>query len=279
MDCREVKEHISSAVDNRLEGRIKSDFDTHITLCSLCRNEFELERLTKRFVQKTLLRSRPSPELSARIISRLESPAVEETQPAAGGWLTRLWSVPRVKPAFAVGVLAVLAFLLFVSLPLNVRHLHTSPNDNNVIHQSFNNYDAVIAGTLKPEIASNDYAEVKSYFTQRVNYNVRVPRMDKCKLMGGLVSNYQGKDLAHVVYKYDDQVVYLYQVDMATALEGKTLTIPANAMDELLKTGWYVETPHPNCSLVMWVIDNTLCTAVADIDKSQLIAYLSYSDE
>lgn len=276
MNCHEVKEHISFAVDNRLEGTMRADFDTHIASCPGCRNEYELERLTKRFVKKMLHRSSAPSELSGRIVSHLESYSGEEAAPSLLQWLL---AVPRLKPAFILGVIAVIALLLFVSLPLNIRHLHTSPDDDDVIHQSLNNYDAILAGTLQPQMASGDYGEVKTFFQNRIGYPVRVPKIDRCKQMGALVSQYKGKNLAHLVYKFDDQVVYLYQVDMGTVLEGTALTIPANAREELLKTGWYVETPHPNCSIVMWVVDNTLCTAVADMDKSQLIAYLSYSGE
>lgn len=276
MDCHEVKEHISAAVDNRLESDLKNAFEEHIAQCTSCRNEFELERLTKKYIQGTLVRAAAPTAVSRSILSDLGSAAETETTPS---WISRLWSQPRLKPAFALGIIAILAMVLFVSLPLNTRHLHTSPNDNDIVHQSLNNFDAVVAGTLKPQVASSDPAKVKSFFAKTVNYEVEVPHIKKCKLIGGFISSYQGKPLAHLVYKHDNQVVYLYQVDMQTVLEGTSLTLPANAKEELLRTGWYVQSPQPKCSLVMWLIDNTLCTAVADMDKTELIASLSYSNE
>jgi hypothetical protein len=66
---------------------------------------------------------------------------------------------------------------------------------------------------------------------------------------------------------------------MATVLEGKRLSIPEKARETLLQTGWYIETPHPNCTLAMWVVDNTLCSAISDMNKNQLIAYLSDPEE
>lgn len=273
MNCHEVKDHISSAVDNRLVGNLKTEFDAHIALCQGCRNEFELERLTKRVVQQTLRRSPAPATLSAEILSHIASPPVKESS-----WWYRLWSTPRVKPAFAAGLVALIAILLFVSLPLTIRHTHAAPIDNNIIHQTFNNYDAILTGSLVPDVTTGDYSEVKSYFQSRVDYAVRVPKIDKCKEMGALVSSFDGKRLAHLMYRFDDKVVYLYQVDMKSALDGTTLTLPPQAKEELLKTGWYIESPHEHCTLVMWVVDNTLCTAMADIDKTQLIAYLSYPE-
>lgn len=275
MNCEDVKEHISLAVDNRLSGDVRREFEHHIELCLRCKHEFELERLTKRVVMNTIRRSPTPPSLAARIVAQLPSSTEQAGDSRPFHW--RAW---RWKPALAAGVLAVVILLLFISLPVNIRHTHTSPNDNNIIHQSFNNYDAILAGTLKPEVSSSNPAEVKTYFAERVKYHVRVPKaIDKCRLIGGMISDYKGKQVAHVVYKYDEQVVYLNQVPMSEVLEDRTLTIPDDAREQLKRTGWYVLSDHPNCSLVMWVVDSTLCTAVADIDKDQLITYLTYPEE
>jgi len=272
VNCNEVKEHISEAVDLRLDARVKQAFEAHVGGCSSCRDEFELERLTKRYVSIALPRAQATSGLSARIADRLSR---QRSRASLLSWPRPLW-----RPALAFGVLAVVAFLLFVSLPLNVHHLHTSPVDNNVVHQSLNNFDAVVAGTMKPSIVSDNVPAMKAYFSQRVSYNVVVPKtIDKCKLIGGMVSDYLGRPLSHLVYRDGDNVVYLYQVDMASVMDGKTLMIPTEAKEQLLKTGWYVRSPHPNCNLVMWLKDSTLCTAVADMDKDALISYLSYSEE
>ena len=281
MNCQEVLEHISAAVDNRLSTETKRMFETHIQACAACRNLFEMERLTKRVIQQKLRFQTIPGAVSQRILSRISEIAEQETEPGIShrsSWVSKLLPQPRFRPAFAVGLIALVALILFVSMPFNAHHLHTSPDDNNVVHQSLNNFDAVVAGTLKPQMASDSPAEVRKFFVKKVDYKVRVPRMKDCTLMGGLVSNYQGKPLAHVVYKHDGEVIYLYQVDMQTVIDGKALTIPADAKEELLRTGWYVQSQHPKCSLVMWMVDNTLCTAVADIDKGELIAYLSYPD-
>lgn len=276
MHCDEVKEKISPAVDNRLTGNERRAFDHHIGQCPRCRNEFELERMTKHVVMNAILRSPAPAELSAHIVDQLPSPSGDI---ASKSWFERRRTL-RMKPALVAGTLAVAALLLFASLPLNRHHTHTSPNNNNIIHQAFNNYDAILAGTLKPEIASGNPADVKTYFAQRVTYPVRVPKaIDKCQLIGGMISDYNGKQIAHVVYKYDDQVVYLYQVEMSLDSGETTLTIPDEAREQLQKTGWYVLSQHPNCNLVMWVVDNTLCAAVADMEKNQLISYLTYPDE
>ena len=276
MTCQEIKEHITAAVDRRLDGEIKQSFEAHMVQCPDCRSEFELELLTKKYLRARLVRSRAPSAISGRILSQLNAFADEESSASR---MSRLWAFPRLRPALVIGTIALVALVLFLSVPFNTRHRHTSPDDNNILHQSFNNYDAVLDGTLKPQVASSDPAEVKTFFAKSVNYDVKVPHISKCKLIGGLISNYQGKSLAHLVYKHGDEVVYLYQIDMQTVLEGKTLMLPPKVREELLRTGWYTEAPHAKCSLVIWVVDSTLCTAVADMDKSSLIAYLTYPNE
>jgi len=281
VNCQEVQELISPAVDKRLDSETGRKFESHIETCARCRNLFELERLTKRLLQQTLRLQTTPDAVSKRMISQISQ--LDETGTRGGisswpSWISKLYAQPRFRGALAVSFIAIFAMILFVSLPFNAHHLHTSPDDNDIIHQSFNNFDAVVAGTLKPEVASDNVADVRKFFARKVDYKVRVPQMKDCTLMGGLVSSYQGKPLAHVVYKHDGEVIYLYQVDMSTVIEGKELTIPAIAKEELLRTGWYVQSEHPKCSIVMWMVDNTLCTAVADIDKGELIAYLSYPE-
>lgn len=276
MTCEDVKEQISLAVDNRLAGDLKNAFDHHIESCQRCKHEFELERLTKLVVSRAIRRASVPVELMDRIIAQLSSSFPEQ---ATDLWLQR-WRAWKLKPALALAVLAIIILLLFVSLPVNIRHTHTSPDDNNMIHQAWNNYDAIIAGRIKPEITSSDPAEVKTFFAQRIAYPVHVPRtIGNCRLIGGLISNYEGKRVAHVVYKDDDQVAYLCQVDMSTVTDQKTLTIPDEAREHLEKTGWYVLSHGANCSLVMWLVDNTLCMAVAAMDKNELISYLTTPDE
>lgn len=282
MNCQEVQEYVSAAVDNALNAETRKMFESHIEECARCRNLFELERQTKRLIRQTLKLQTTPDAVSKRILSQISELAEKETEPGISSWrswISKRSPQPRLRAAFAVGFIAIVALILFVSLPFSARHLHTSPEDNDIVHQSFNNFDAVVAGTLKPDVASDNAAEVRKFFATKVDYKVSVPQMKDCTLMGGLVSSYQGKPLAHVVYKHDGEVIYLYQVDMQTVLEGKALTIPANAKEELLRTGWYVQSEHPKCSIVMWMIDSTLCTAVADIDKGELIAYLSYPEE
>lgn len=282
MTCQEIQELVSPAVDKRLDPETRRLFDVHIGTCATCRNLFEIERMTKKLIQLRLKFQTTPAAVSGRVLSRLSELAGQDPElgePRLPSWISRALPPGRFRTAFAVSLIALAALVLFVSLPFNAHHLHTSPADNDVVHQSLNNFDAVVAGTLKPEVASNNHAEVSSFFARRVNYTVNVPRMKSCILIGGLVSSYGGKPLAHVVYRHDGEVIYLYEVDVRTVLEGKTLVISSKAKEELLRNGWYIQSEHPKCSVVMWMVDSTLCTAVADIDKGELIAFLSYPDE
>ena len=278
MNCKQVLEHISSAVDNVLEQGTRKDFDAHIKECVVCRTEFELESLTKRVLQRNVTHQPIPPDLAAKLTGQISAYGATVANPEGFSWIWRWLTFPQWKPALALGIAGIAGWFLFTSLPLNSRHLHTSPNDNNIIHESFNNFDALLNGTLQPQVASNDPSVLRNFFAQTVSYEVNVPQMDECKLIGGMLSVCNGHKAAHVVYQHGRDVIYLYQVDFQEVLAGTVCILSPQAKEELLRTGWYVIADHPKCTLAMWVKGNTLCTAVADIEKNELIAYLSYAD-
>lgn len=275
MDCNEALELVTEAVDDRLDAPARSAIKNHFSRCRLCRNEFELEQLVKKAVRQSITRSNAPSDLSFNIRSELSRSSREA--PSAS-LLARLWARPRLRSAFALAALSIIAWILFVSLPVTTHHLHTAPNDINVIHQTLNNFDAVLAGKLKPEVASENPAEVRDFFTHHVSYDVKVPHIPNCKLLGGMLSKCDGKSSAHVVYRHGDDIIYLYQLDLESVLEGKSFALPVQVKEKLLQTGWYIMDDHPKCTLAMWIVGKTLCTAIADIDKSELMGFLAYAE-
>ena len=102
--------------------------------------------------------------------------------------------------------------------------------------------------------------------------------MRSYKLVGALCSQYDGKCIAQLVYRNGEEVVYVYEVDVKTAMgDGHGAKISPAAVSQLRKTGRYVENHIPDCSLAMWIVDSTLCCAVADINKDVLLASLAVS--
>jgi hypothetical protein len=176
------------------------------------------------------------------------------------------------------GVGAILLLLLYTTPGGSHHHNHTAPNDADVVHQTYNNFDAVLNGHIQPEIVTDDPRKISAFFSPMVDFKVHFPPMRSYKLVGALCSQYDGKCIAQLVYRSGEDVVYLYEVDLKTAMgDGRGAKISPAAVEELRQSGQYVENHLPNCSLAMWIVDSTLCCAVADINKDVLLASLAVS--
>ena len=57
---------------------------------------------------------------------------------------------------------------------------------NNVLLQSMENYRAVLAGNITPQVASSDPASVRKLFEGATTFPVHVPRLRHCTLIGGV---------------------------------------------------------------------------------------------
>lgn len=275
MDCNDVIDHISAAIDGEIDSALKSRFEEHICACPSCRNEFELEQLTKTFVRKHL-RHRAVPAHVADEIDQIVARAVDP--PRTARWAG--FDAIRRRPVWAAAAVVVVAAGIFLlSRPAGpTRHLHTHPADGNVIHLTYNNFDEILTGSLVPQVSSPDPSIVKSFFTGKTNFDVAVPRLRDCTLIGGLYSEYHQGRLAHIVYRHNDCVIYLFQAPLKTVFEGNDLMISAEAKREIIETGWYMENIIPDCSVAAWIIDSTLCIAIADIPQEELLATLMDSE-
>ncbi|MBI4548409.1 MAG: zf-HC2 domain-containing protein [Ignavibacteriae bacterium] len=272
MDCSEVQDLITPAIDGELEEKLKAQFHRHITECQRCRSEFELEHITKQLVRRQFQRVQAPQTLVSQIRTQFVPQSVSSGTVSSnifGFFKKASWKI-----AFAACGIAAAVVILLLLAPLKSHHSHAQPKDGNIIHQSYNNFDEVLKGIMKPEITTDDPATIKSYFAQRVNFKVNVPCMKRCKLFGALFSNYGTENIVHLLYKYDDDPIYLYQTSLQAVLAGQSLKLPPSAMEQLLRTGWYVENHLPECTLVIWIADSTVCSAVADIQKDKLLASL-----
>ena len=102
--------------------------------------------------------------------------------------------------------------------------------------------------------------------------------MKDCILVGGVVNEYGGDKLAHVVYSRDNNVVYMCQACWERVQNGGKLNLPDEVKAELLRTGWYSRTLPDGGSVVLWTKGKTLCSAVARMSKEDLIACLTAAE-
>lgn len=275
MDCRLFQELISAAVDHQLTDGEMAAFTEHERLCFPCRYEYEAEAATK-FVVKLRARHQQTPDhVAQRVVGQVGR------QGLYGGprWLSDFFRRPLVKPAlgFALAFVAVLLFLNNPPSDSSISQASLVPND--VILQSLLNHRAVLDGKIKPQVISSEPAQLESLFSQITDYSVHMPRMKNCRLVGGVQNEYDGTQLAHLVYERDTDIVYVYQTCLATVMKGDKLRIPYQAREALDQTGWFTESEPDGRTVILWKRGRTLCVAVSRMSKDDLMACLASDRE
>ncbi len=267
MNCLEIDRHLGDAIDGVLPDHVKKTFHDHLIMCRGCRTSFEFELFGKKMVRGKLRRV-PTPDSVRTQISNSLRKEIDEV-----GLLQRLFGTNASLPAFAGGI-AIIAITLVVTSPEWFSRGGTPPND--IIAQSLQNFALIQSGELKPSIISCSPEGVIGYFDQNgVKFVVNVIPMENCDWYGAMLSEYAGGKLAHVVYKVDDHMMYVFQAKKEDILRGSLFALPATARTALAQTGWWVDPEGRDQSLVMWTMNGTLCAAVSSMKKERLLALLT----
>ncbi|MFN0157746.1 MAG: anti-sigma factor family protein [Bacteroidota bacterium] len=272
MECREFQDHVTAAVDNRLSEETKSGFLAHAGKCPQCRGEYESESLTKSIVRSRLGMVRTPEAVRARVANLL----LAQNQGQAyrvREWVRSLQESVYFKPAVAFAAACIAVVILLSPQDTSSPIQQASLLSGNVIQQSFANYRAVVDRRIQPEVT--EFEKMAGYFSGKTTFPVLVPKMKRCSLIGGILNDYEGLKLAHVVYKHDNEVVYLYQACWKEVQKGERISLPEEAKQELRRTGRYSTALDDGYSIVLWTDGRTLCSAVAHMPENDLIACVS----
>ncbi len=271
--CLEASEYISDSVDGQLDPELNGPLQAHLGLCRLCRLELSLVQGTKAYLRKHLKPVQAPADLRRKILGAVSNARVSAASGSTG--LTGIFGLSgwRMPLAFA-GALGI-ALIAFTTLTRKTGHNHTKPFDGSVVTESFNNFDQVVEGRLTPGIVSERPSEVKSFLEERVHFPIQVPSMKQFRLVGGQFSAVDNETTAHIIYERDGNFIYICQSDARKLVGGKRRFIPAPALGELRRSGWFFAGNITDCNLAMWLVDSTLCTAVADMNRELLLANLT----
>jgi len=264
VNCNEFNECVCEIVDKRLNEERTNELLRHADVCPHCKYEFQTMQATKNIVHTKVKRqSVPADVYYSIINATLNS--------GHSSWFKKLFGV-NLNPAIALVFLAVVGVGLYsVFVPQNNR----MPEEANIISQSLKNYQAVIGGSIKPQLVSTE-DDVHSFLEKDVSFEVNVPKMKGCSSCAGVLNSFKGVKLAHVVYQLGDKsIIYIYQADLAEAMSGNIIGLPDEAKEELIKTDWYVRELEGNRTIVLWKYKNTLCSAVSEMKKDEMIALLT----
>ncbi|MEW5798478.1 MAG: hypothetical protein AB1728_05685 [Bacteroidota bacterium] len=261
MNCKEFQECACEIVDKRLSKERTEELLQHASICPHCQYELRALQSVKTVLHEKVQRKSVPADLYYAILNR--------TMNESGtSWFQKLFGF-KLNPAIAVVAMAVVlvgAYSLFFPVA-------SIADESNIINQSLDNYQAVIGGTIKPQLVSN-HDEVRSFLQKEVNFSVNVPKMKNCKSCAGVLSIFKGVKLAHVVYEMEGNIIYIYQANLDDVMKGDKIGLPENVKAELEKNKWYIEETN-NKTVVLWQYKNTICAAVSKLKKDHLIALLT----
>lgn len=274
MKCTEVREHFGDAIDGTLSLNVRDEFFKHLSLCRLCKNEFELESITKQIVRKSVRRLRTPSMVRNAVLDTLRKEYQEGSEETT--LFERLFTGRRLFPSLVTAFAVIALIFYFVPPEPSPSHLAVHTASNDIIFQSLQNFSSLREGRLKPKSVACDPTVIQSYFKKSgLQFAAETKVIDDCDWYGALHSEFEGVQLAHIMYQMGDDVTYVYEVKKDDAMEGSTLSIPPAAKEALSKTGWYTDPLHSDHSVVVWTSNGTLCAAVSTMEKDRLLAFVS----
>ncbi len=270
--CQKTQQLITEAVDNRLGETDRKFFEEHISECQSCRNDYELDTLTRDFVKTKLTRHTTPDTIVASIKEEIEK------QVALGQRTTGFFTQYPLARAAVIAMLVIgVAFGVYV---FNSSDIQNTVQAADIMEKSIENYGLFLAGTIQPQQIGQNVDDLREYFNQRVDFPVSLIPVKQCEWVGGVLSVYDGLPLAHLVYKLPGGIVYVYQANWEEVQKGNKLSLSNGAITSLNQTGWYANGSHEEYSVVMWLYDDqTVCAAVSSMEKTQLRELFTANDQ
>lgn len=142
------------------------------------------------------------------------------------------------------------------------------------VKESLQNYRAVRSGQITLQCKTASFEALDKFFHKAgVHYNIVHPKID-AQLLGGVVSEENGKKSAHLVFKHGETLVYMWEID----LDDKTAahaSIHNEAWAALHKGEWLWDTKtDTSMTVVFWEDEKqghrTLCSVVAALPRTNL---------
>ena len=277
VDCRESRDLMSGAVDNQLFRDESKGFYDHIEICGSCRDEYELERLTKAYLKRKITFVDVPYDVEQAIMAQFSTAVQEEKKM---GFISKSMGNSIFQPVIALGIVVFVGVVLFFANKPNVIMpvAEVVPGSEKTVQQDAlslaeTNFQDVLNGTFKPQITAIILSDVASYINQNAGYSVSLPPVASADWIGGTVSNYNGNKMAQVVYKIGEAYIYICSFPK-DAVSSKSISFPANCATAMEKTGWFWGENSNGDIQAAWSNSDHVCIATSNLDKGDLMAYL-----
>lgn len=228
--------------------------------------------------RQNVLPVRTAPQLQHSPI--LRSPMLRNTPKIVSVMWQRPYSLVAVLAVLVLGWVAVRFSLQTRLTPAPVSS-ETAQNAvlNDVpqtvfVKESLQNYRAVRSGQITLQCKTASFETLDKFFHKAgVHYNIVHPKIN-AQLLGGVVSEENGKKSAHLVFKHGETLVYMWEIDL-DAKTAEHASIRSDAWAALRKGEWLWDTKTDTSTTVVFWEDEkqgkrTLCSVVAALPRTNL---------
>jgi hypothetical protein len=288
---REIHEQITAYVDERVdEQEYRSKARQQVAPCPDCGEAYELELKTRLAVQERAPRPGSS-DAPLGSIERGGDPVSEERAPSNGAPRTHEES-SGPGGSFLTSPVGMIAAALLVIAGLWVLIDEPGPSASDIVdtpapavssdgtakkvpaenffNKALQNFEAIRAGQLSPQISTGDSHELSEAFKEKgVGYDVLYPRV-AAPLIGGVVSNHGALHFAHIIYTKGEQVYYLFEVPQAELRKGDALYVTKDVMERLDHGEKVWQDPGGEQRLVMFKKGEIVCAMVSNAPRAAM---------
>jgi hypothetical protein len=261
---------LTALADGEIDNpNLKSELETFISSDSNAKFEFEVQSLMKSLVRNKIAFVKAPEKLHRHIKRKL----LREVESPNRKILSPVFTTRYISYATVAVIIVAIVLIIFNRPPLidEYNFAIEQHGTNNMFVQAQNNFSAIINGQLKPQLISDNPGIIKNYFEQNgVRYTTIIPEFDNLDLLGAVVSDEGGEKFAHHVYTTTDgKLVYLYQVDEETILEGDKITL-TNDLVKYLDEGSCYSVSQNKTSLVFVKVKENICAVVSNLTQTEL---------
>lgn len=293
MKSRDNEDYISSFLDGEpIDKEIKEEIERVTESDPAMRNTLRALDLTRSTLRAhTDLRSRTPDDVRASVLAALHreethtAPAAKQSVPAETpaeskpsfieSFVEFFWRYRLPFSGVAVAVLLVyIGVQYFVPTPKSSRG--TTPDIEyiqlgkvNYREQSIRNFVAIKEGKIAFHKETGSYVELEKFFHEHgVDYDL-IPPEFPAQLLGGVISGHNGQNMAHLVFKHGNDLIYMFQAPR-DAFRTHTVDVEDSVLHIVDHGAWYWEKFSGSGTLAIWEKGTTLCAIVADLTPDSL---------
>jgi anti-sigma factor RsiW len=148
--------------------------------------------------------------------------------------------------------------------------------ESTLVRDALRNHEAVTSGKITLQHATSSFDDLDQFFrTNGIAFHLVRPRIADTKLLGGVVSEENGRKSAHLVFAHKDTLLYMWEIEETPATI-RHAAIKPEAW-QILQTGeWLWNTSASKAATVVFWEDETdkphrtLCAIVSAMPRSEL---------